>query len=59
MRAFCAVLTTCFILSPLWMVVGCSSGAKAPPKADGQVFRLNPERWSETVNNLNMSEVAR
>ncbi len=38
-------------------LAACGSGAKAPPKADGQVFRLNPERWSETVNNLNMAEV--
>ena len=50
------MLKACALLLAITLAA-CSSGAKAPPKADGQVFRLNPERWSETVNNLNMAEV--
>lgn len=30
----------------------CSSGPRALPKPDGAVFRLNPDRWGETVNDF-------
>jgi hypothetical protein len=39
-------------LTALLALAACSSGPAALPKPDGQVFRLNPERWPETVNDI-------
>ncbi|MDO9711779.1 hypothetical protein [Paracraurococcus lichenis] len=33
-------------------LVACSDGPKPLPGPDGQVFRLNPDRWAETVNDI-------
>ena len=41
----------------LLILAACSSGPKPLPKPDGQVFRLNPDRWGETVNDVRQAEV--
>lgn len=33
-------------------LAACGGGPKPLPKPDGHVFRLNPDRWGETVNDL-------
>lgn len=40
-------------------LAGCSTGPKALPKPDGQVFRLNPDRWVETVNDIPRQQATR
>lgn len=37
-------------LLALLAVAACSTGQTSLPRPDGQVFRLNPDRWGETVN---------
>ena len=39
-------------LNVLLVLAACGTGPAALPKPDRQVFRLNPERWSETVNDI-------
>ena len=39
-------------LTALLALAACSTGPAALPRPDGQVFRLNPERWPETVNDI-------
>jgi hypothetical protein len=39
-------------LSALLALAACSIGPAALPKPDGEVFRLNPDRWPETVNTI-------
>lgn len=39
-------------LNVLLVLAACGTGPAALPKPDGQLFRLNPERWSETVNDI-------
>jgi hypothetical protein len=39
-------------LATLLFFAACSTGPAALPRPDGQVFRLNPERWPETVNDI-------
>lgn len=39
-------------LTAILALAACGSGPAALPKPDGQVFRLNPERWLETVNDI-------
>ena len=39
-------------LAALLAFAACSRGPAALPRPDGQVFRLNPERWPETVNDI-------
>ena len=39
-------------LAVLLTLAACGTGPAALPKPDGQVFRLNPERWPETVNDI-------
>ena len=40
------------VLAALLVLASCSTRPAALPKPDGQVFRLNPERWPETVNDI-------
>ena len=40
-------------------LTACSTGPAALPKPDGQVFRLNAERWPATVNDIPARTVAR
>ena len=46
-------------LNVLLALAACSTGPAALPKPDGQVFRLNAERWPETVNDLPARTAAR
>jgi len=39
-------------LAALLVLTACSTGPAALPRPDGQVFRLNPDRWPETVNDI-------
>jgi hypothetical protein len=39
-------------LAALLTMTACSTGPAALPRPDGQVFRLNPDRWPETVNDI-------
>jgi hypothetical protein len=39
-------------LLALLAVAACSTGPKALPRPDGQVFRLNPDRWPDTTNDI-------
>ncbi|WP_198382958.1 hypothetical protein [Roseomonas sp. KE2513] len=36
----------------LLLTVAACASEKALPKPDGHVFRLNPERWAERVNDV-------
>ena len=36
----------------LLLLAACGTGPKPLPKPDGQVFRLNSDRWGETVNDV-------
>jgi hypothetical protein len=45
MRSIIALIT-------LLVLASCSTRPAALPRPDGQVFRLNPERWPETVNDI-------
>ena len=45
MRPILAVLA-------LLALAACGTGPKALPKPDGQAFRLNPDRWGETTNDV-------
>ena len=40
------------VLLLLLTVAACAGGGKELPKPDGHVFRLNPERWAERVNDV-------
>lgn len=46
------------ILSLALSLAACGT-TKALPAPDGQVFRLNPERWGETVNDVRSAEAGR
>ena len=39
-------------LAALLALAACNTGPAALPQPDGQVFRLNPDRWPETVNDI-------
>ncbi|WP_157033574.1 hypothetical protein [Belnapia moabensis] len=39
-------------LVAVFVLTACSTGPAALPKPDGQVFRLNADRWPTTVNDL-------
>jgi hypothetical protein len=34
------------------LLAACSTAPATLPRPDGQVFRLNPDRWPETVNDI-------
>jgi hypothetical protein len=44
-------MTRALVLSTLLLAAACAS-SKSLPKPDGQVFRINPEKWAERVNDL-------
>ena len=39
-------------LAAVLAVTACSTGPASLPKPDGQVFRLNADRWPATVNDM-------
>ena len=39
-------------LAVLLALAACSTRPATLPRPDGQVFRLNPDRWPETVNDI-------
>jgi hypothetical protein len=45
-------LHSVLVLAALLALAACSTGPATLPRPDGQVFRLNPDRWPETVNDI-------
>lgn len=46
-------------LAALLALAACGTGPRPLPQPDGQVFRLNPDRWPETVNDIPARTAAR